>query len=110
MSLDYRRVIKEHIIWSKHGEVGDNVLQEAFDDVNILDEAPFFDDGVHETSVNTQPLVTNDDVFGNMLSTHIDDGDGISQMIHDVLLSVGELKKLDIMRKDGKHHCVQVVL
>lgn len=41
-----------------------------------------------------------------MLATHIEDGDGISQMLHDVLLSLGELKKLDIMRKDGKHHCV----
>jgi hypothetical protein len=55
--------------------------------------------------VNMQPVGTNDDVFRNTLADNTEDDDGLSQMLRDVegrFLSARQLKKLEIMRKDGK--------
>jgi hypothetical protein len=55
--------------------------------------------------VNIQPVATNDDVFRNTLADGTEVDDGLAQMLRDVegrCLSARQLKKLEIMRKDGK--------
>jgi hypothetical protein len=37
-----------------------------------------------EAGVNTQPVATNDDVFGNTLADNTVDDDGLSHMLRDI--------------------------
>lgn len=48
-----------------------------------------------------------DDAFRNTLVIDIEDDDGLSQMLSDVkgrFLSARQVKKLKMLRKDGKHY------
>ena len=86
-----------------HGEVGVNVPQENDDDVAMPNVA--IDDADEEPGVNMEPMATINDVFRNTLADDTEDDDGLPQMPHDVqgrFLSVRQLNKLEIMRKDRK--------
>jgi hypothetical protein len=65
-----------------HGEVGVNVPQENDDDVAMPNVVIHGVD--EEPSVNTEPTVTVNDVFRNMLTDDIEDNDGISQLLRNV--------------------------
>ena len=85
MHLINRGVMRDYTIWSMHGEVGENVMQENNDDVAMSDiaihEAVTNDDDVampNITGVNTQPLATDNDVFRNTLANDIELDDGLS--------------------------------
>jgi hypothetical protein len=80
MSLDYQGFVKDYMVCSKHGEVGENVLQDTFDDVIMHDIATPPPEAVtnEEMGVNMQPVATNDDVFRNTLADGTEDDDGLS--------------------------------
>jgi hypothetical protein len=61
MSLDYQGFMRDYTIWSRHWEVGENILQETFDDVIMPDVAPHEAITNEEMSVNTQPVATDSD-------------------------------------------------
>jgi hypothetical protein len=80
------------MIWSKHGEVGENVPQETFDDEIMPNVAPHQETCVirevavtnEQKGVNMQPMATNDDVFRNTLADDTVEDDGLSHMLCDV--------------------------
>ena len=54
-----------------------------------------------EPGVNTEPMVTVNNVFRNMLADDTEDNDGISQLLRNVetgCLSERQLRKLEKMR------------
>jgi hypothetical protein len=58
-----------------------------------------------ETSVNTQPVATVNDVFRNTLADDIEHDDCISQLLRNIesgFYSDRQLRKLETMRQDGK--------
>jgi hypothetical protein len=62
--------------------------------------------------VNMKLVAINDDIFRNTLANNIEHDDNSFQLLCDVedgFLSARQLKKLEITRKDGKHHCIKVV-
>ena len=65
-----------YTIWTMHGEVGVNVLQENDDDVAMPDVA--IHDADEEPGANTKPMATVYDVFRNTLADDTEDNDGIS--------------------------------
>ena len=69
-----------YMIWTMHGEVGVNVLQENNDDVDMPDVA------IHnaDKGVNTEPMATVNNVFRNTLADDTEDNDGISQLLRNV--------------------------
>ena len=88
-----------YTIWTMHGEVGVNILQENDDDVDMLDIA--IHDGDEEPGVNTEPMPTVNNVFRNTLADDIENNDGISQLLRNVetgCLSERQLRKLEKMR------------
>ena len=92
-----------YTIWTMHGEVGVNVLQENDDDVDMPDVA--IHDADEEPGVNTEPMATVNNVFRNTLADDTEDNDGISQLLRNVetgCLSERQLRKLEKMRQDGK--------
>ena len=92
-----------YMIWTMHGEVGVNVLQENDDDVDMPDVAS--DDVNKKPGVNTKLMATVNNVFRNTLADDTEDNDGISQLLRNVetgCLSKRQLRKLEKIRKDGK--------
>ena len=85
-----------YTIWTMHGEVGVNVLQENDDDVDMPDVA--IHDADEEPGVNTEPMAIHDDddvnvlvynnfnlqVGVNVLQKNDDDVDMPDVAIHDV--------------------------
>ena len=65
-----------YMIWTMHGEVGVNVLQENDDDVDMPDVAIHYAD--EESGVNTELMATVNNVFRNTLADDTEDNDGIS--------------------------------
>ena len=76
--------MRDYTIWSMHGEVGENVLQENNDDVAMPDVAVHESVTNKEAGVNTQPVATVNDVFRNILADNTEHDDGISQLLHNV--------------------------
>ena len=56
-----RGFMPNYTIWTMHGEVGVNVLQENDDDVDMPDVA--IHDADKEPGVNTEPMATVNNVF-----------------------------------------------
>ena len=80
-----------------------NVPQENDDDVDMPDVA--IHDANEEPGVNTKPMATINNVFRNTLANDTEDNDGISQLLRNIetrCLSERQLRKLEIMRQDGK--------
>ena len=75
-----------YTIWTMHGKVGVNVMQENYDDVDMPDVA--IHDADEEPGVNTEPMATVNNVFRNILEIGC--------------LSERQLRKLEKMRQDGK--------
>ena len=99
MHLIIRGFMPNYTIWTMHGEVGVNVLQENDDDVDMPDVANH--DGDEEPGVNTEPMPTVNNVFRNTLADNTEDNDGISQLLRNVetrCLSERQLRKLEKMR------------
>ena len=99
-----------YTIWTMHGEVGMNVLQENDDDVDMPNVA--IHDADEDPGVNTEPMDTVNNMFKNTLAGNTEDNDVISQLLHNVetgCLSERQLRKLEKMRQDGKHHCLGIV-
>ena len=61
-----RGFMPNYTIWTMHGEVGVNVLQENDDDVDMPDIA--IHDADEEPSVNTEPMAIVNNVFRNTLA------------------------------------------
>ena len=59
-----------YTIWTMHGEVSVNVLQENDDDVDMPDVAIL--DADKEPGVNTEPMATVNNVFRNTLADDTD--------------------------------------
>ena len=92
-----------YTIWTMHGEVGVNVLQENDDDVDMPDVA--IHDVDEEPDVNMEPIATVNNVFRNTLADDTKDNDGISKLLRNVetgCLSERQLRKLEKLRQDGK--------
>jgi hypothetical protein len=106
MHLITRGFMPNYTICSMHGEVGVNDLQENNDDVAMPDVA------LHEAVTNEEPMATVNDVFMNMLADDTENDDGISQLVRNVksgFLSDRQLRKLEKMRQEAKHHCIKIV-
>ena len=96
-----------YMIWTMHGKVGVNVLQENDDDVDMPDVA--IHDADEEPGVNTEPMATVNNVFRNTLANDTEDNDGISQLLRNVetgCLSKRQLRKLEKIRQDGENTIV----
>ena len=92
-----------YTIWTMHGEVGVNALQENDDDVDMPDVA--IHDVDEEPGVNTEPMAIVNNVFRNTLADDTEDNNSISQLLRNVetrCLSERQLIKLEKMRQDGK--------
>ena len=91
-----------YMIWTMHGELGVNVLQENNNDVDMPDVA--IHDADEEPGVYTEPMATVNDMFRNTLADNTVDNDGISMLLRNVetgCLSERQLRKLEKMRQDG---------
>ena len=77
-----RGFMPNYTIWTMHGEVGVNVLQENDDDVDMPDVV--IHDANEEPGVNKEPMATVNNVFRNTLADDIEDNDGISQLLRNV--------------------------
>jgi len=84
MHLITKGFMPNYTMWSRHGEVGENVPQENNDDVAMPDVAVHESVTNKETGVNTQPVATVNDVFRNILADHTEHDDGISQLLCNV--------------------------
>jgi hypothetical protein len=62
--------MKNYMIWSKHGKVTENVLQETFDSVIMSDVA--------SQAVTKKQVATKDNVFRNTIVDDTKHDDGIS--------------------------------
>ena len=71
-----------YTIWTMHGEVGVNVLQENDDDVDMPDVT--IHDADEEPGVNTEPMATVNNVFRNTLADDTENNDDISQLLHNI--------------------------
>ena len=84
-----------YTIWTMHGEVGVNVLQENDDDVDMPDVA--IHGAGEESGVNTEPMATINKVLSNTLADDTEDNDGISQLLRNIetrYLNERQLRKL----------------
>jgi hypothetical protein len=75
--------VRDNTIWSKHGEVGENVPQETFDDVIMSNIAPRRPPQLFlmRKRVSTRKImdtITNDDTFTNTFTDDTEHDDGIS--------------------------------
>ena len=98
--------MSNYTIWTMHGEVGVNVLQENDDDVDMPDVA--IHDTDEEPGVNMEHMATINNVFRSLLADDTEDNSSISQLLHNVetgYLSERQLRKLEKMRQDGKTPC-----
>ena len=99
-----------YTIWTIHGEVSVNVLQENDDDVDMPDVA--IHDADEEPGVNTEPMATVNNVFRNTQADDTKDNDGISRLLHNVesgCLSETRLRKLEKIRQYDKTPLYKIV-